>query len=298
MENYIKNFNTFNQAYIYDFQLGNGGIGDCIKFFMYILKFCIKNNIRLYYKINNIALEKYIKLKYENMYIFESKILLNISFKLDIMDILKEEKTVYRLADGSIINFIDTDSFVDIKTVNNNSGINYFYVVKPHYLYNLYNADFQNSDNLSVKIEDVFYFTKEITNHPVIRTIPENYISIHLRLGDKHLETDPAFIQILYDERDFNENNIYKYIEENNDKNIFFCCDNNSYKLKLKEKYNNVYITNLNIGHSGLFNTTPDQVLSSVIELYILTMSQSIYSGSNSGFSLVASQFQNIPLIH
>jgi len=251
MENYIKNFNTFNEVYIYDFRVGDGGIGDCIKFFMCLLDTCIKRNIRLYYKKNNIELERYIKLKYEKIYFFESK-----------------------------------------------SYFGNYHIVKPRYLYDLYDSyEKTKINNFIIKIKDVFYFTEEIIHHPIIQMLPKNYISIHLRLGDKYLETDHAFIQVPDDVRDFNEENIFKYIEENNDKNIFFCCDNNSYKLKLKEKYNNIYITNLNIGHTSLFNTTPDQVLSSVIELYILTMSQSIYAGSVSGFSFVASQFRNIPLI-
>ena len=50
MENYINSFDTFKENCIYNFKLGDGGIGDCIKFFMFVLESCIKNNIRLYYK--------------------------------------------------------------------------------------------------------------------------------------------------------------------------------------------------------------------------------------------------------
>ena len=30
MENYIKNFELFNEIIVYDFNIFNGGIGDCI----------------------------------------------------------------------------------------------------------------------------------------------------------------------------------------------------------------------------------------------------------------------------
>ena len=40
MENYIKNFELFNEIIVYDFNILNGGIGDCIKFYMYILNLC------------------------------------------------------------------------------------------------------------------------------------------------------------------------------------------------------------------------------------------------------------------
>ena len=68
MENYIKNYNTYDKIIVYNFQLGDSGIGDCIKFFMFVLEDCIKNKKRLYYKKNNTDLEKYIKLKHD-MYI-------------------------------------------------------------------------------------------------------------------------------------------------------------------------------------------------------------------------------------
>ena len=69
MENYINNFNNFDKISIYDFKLGEGGIGDYLKFYMIILIKCMRNNIKLYHKINNIKIEKYIKLKYD-FYIF------------------------------------------------------------------------------------------------------------------------------------------------------------------------------------------------------------------------------------
>ena len=50
MERYISNIENFKKKYVYDFKLGDGGISDCIKFFMFVLESCIKNNIRLYYK--------------------------------------------------------------------------------------------------------------------------------------------------------------------------------------------------------------------------------------------------------
>ena len=69
MEDYISNYDTFNKKIVYIFQLGDGGIGDCIKFFVYALELCIKYNIQLYYQVNDIPIEKYIQLKYKKMYI-------------------------------------------------------------------------------------------------------------------------------------------------------------------------------------------------------------------------------------
>ena len=89
---------------------------------------------------------------------------------------------------------------------------------------------------------------------------------------------------------------IFKFIEENNDKNIIFFCDNNAYKLKIKKKYSNIMITNCVIGHTSLTNTTEKQVLDSVTEFYLMTNSDKIIMASRSGFSITASKFKNIIL--
>lgn len=248
MEIYIKNYKIFDKTIVYNFELGDGGIGDNIKFFMYLLESSIKNNWRLYYKKNNLEIEKYIKLKYDIMYVNEDTI-----NQLDCVD-----------------------------------------VVTPYMCYSTIN------DNCSIDINQVFYFTDEvkINSKYLFPQDITNYISIHLRLGDKFLETNREYIHCKEDTRDFSEEKLHKIIEENYDKNIFFCCDNNNYKLKLKEQYNNIIITNCDIGHTSLPNTTTKQVLDGITEFYILTNSKIIYSASRSGFSIVASRFNNIPLIN
>jgi hypothetical protein len=59
MEDYLNNYDSFNKIIVYDFKCGDGGIGDCIKFFLYALRLCMNHNIKLYYLINNTLLEKY-----------------------------------------------------------------------------------------------------------------------------------------------------------------------------------------------------------------------------------------------
>lgn len=69
MEKYIQNYDTFTKQIVYKFEIGDGGLGDFLRFFLYTLSLCLKNNYKLYYLINNISIEKYIKLKYTKMYI-------------------------------------------------------------------------------------------------------------------------------------------------------------------------------------------------------------------------------------
>ena len=248
MDTYINNFELFKESIVYDFRFDYGGIGDCIKFFMCSLELCMKDNVRLYYKQNNMKFEKYIKLKYDKMYI--------------------NEDTIKQLDNVKIITP---------------------YIYHNSYDYNIHNIIFK----------DVFYFTDEVKiNSTYLLPLDiKPYISIHLRLGDKFLEIEQQYILCKEDIRIFSEERIYKFIEDNYSKNIFFCCDNNNYKLKLKEKYNNIIITNCDIGHTTLRCTTEKQVLDAITEFYILTNSEMIFAAANSGFSIVASKFNNIPLI-
>ena len=247
MDSYINNFDACKKINIYVFNLGDGGIGDYIKFFMFILASCMKNNERLYCRKNNIEIEKHIKLKYDKMY-------------------------------------IDEDNIKQLGCVN---------FVNPYMYYSSVNYDFD------ININEVFYFTNEIKiNYKLLFPIDiTKYVSIHLRLGDKFLETEKQYVACKDDTRLFSEEKIHKFIEANYNKNIFFCCDNTEYKLKIKEKYNNVIIINSDIGHTSLSNTTTKQVLDTITEFYILTNSEMIYGASTSGFSAVASKFNNIPLI-
>jgi hypothetical protein len=235
MELYMNAFESYSQKKVYHFTIGDGGIGDYIKFFMFVLEDCMQKKIRLYLKRNNIELENYIQLNYAQMY-----------------------------TDCS-------DSYVT-----------------PQHFYSYYHTNF------SIPIKDVFHFTDEVKQNSIY-LFPYNrpYVSIHLRMGDYFLETDKQYVYCHNDIRAFSENKINETIETIKH-SIFLCCDNNS-KLKIKEKYPFLIVTDCTIGHTSFSNTTKQQVLDAVTEFYILTNSEMIYGITNSGFSLMASKFNNIP---
>ena len=250
MEEYIENYELYDKKIIYNFRVGNGGLGDYFNIFMCLLELCKKDKVRLYLKKNNIEQEKYIKLKYEKMYINEDS----------------------------------------IRHLTN------FEVVEPHMFYS--HQDFIDF-RFPMDVNKVFYFTDEVKINSTcfFPSDISNYISIHLRLGDKHLETDRNYVLCTEDKRDFSEENICKFIEENYNENIFFCCDNNNYKSKIKNKYDKILVSNCDIGHTGLFNTSGKQILDSITEFYILTNSKTIVAASRSLFSLSASKFNNVNLL-
>jgi len=236
---YIRNYDTFNTIIVYDFNVGDGGIGDCIKFFMKLLFFCMYHNLQIKYQMNDIILERYLKLTHNKMYIKN----------------------------------------------------HHYKKIKPHFFYMV-----DSFDNIKIPIQELFYFTEEVKLNAYHLLPLENYISIHLRLGDKYLETDKTFIQVLQDERIYDETKLYKYIESNLDKKLVFFCDNQSYKQKMKEKYT-IFVTNTYIGHTSLSNTLENQVLDAVSEFYLLCNSDTIVIASHSGFSIMASKYKNIPIL-
>ena len=260
MENYIQIYNNLQKKIVFNFALGSGGIGDLTKFFIFILDFCIIHNIQLYYLINNIETEKYLKLKYKQMYIEKKYI--------------DEQLT------------ININNFEEI--LNLQSYI--YYIIEPQILYNVISYE-----NIFLQLQDIFYFSDKvkINSFPFLQ---EKYISIHLRLGDKYLETDEKYILCKEDIRCYNEQKIFEFIEKNYDKKIILFCDNNSYKLKIKIKYNKIITTNFDIGHTSLYNTTELQVLNTISEFFLLSNSEHIYYASHSGFPIMASKFKNTPI--
>lgn len=264
IETYLSNYDNYEKKVIYRFNIGYGGIGDYIKFFMCLLNVCIQNQIQIYFLQGNTIIEKYIKLKYEKMYIKSE----NISSMIEITDI---------------------NEFSNINTTD------YFYVI-PNCFYHFFEGHLCNIPILK-ESSKIFYFTNDIIMHANSLIDFNVYTSIHLRLGDKYLETDNNYIFCKEDERSYDENTLFNYIETNNTKNLLFFCDNNKYKLMIKNKYPYVTIFNHEIGHTSLINTTESQVFNTVTEFYILSNSQNIYIASHSGFSQIAAKFNNIPYI-
>jgi len=178
--------------------------------------------------------------------------------------------------------------YIDEANINQLDSVE---IIHPFMCYSTLHYDY------SVNISEVFTFTEEVKDNAKL-LFPENitdYISLHVRLGDKFLETDYNYIYCKCDTTEFSEEKIDRFLKENT-KTIFFCCDNNKYKLKMKNTYN-IIVTNCAIGHTSLTNTTRKQILDAVTEFYILTNSEAIYSGSRSGFSIIASKFNGIPFI-
>ena len=254
MNTYLNYYNDFKETYVYNFTLGNGGIGDYIKYFLILLKHCMDNNIKIKKKINNIEIEKYIKLKHDIFNIEDNEI-------LELKNVIIKDPN-------------------DLYDISNNSHV--------------------------IDINDIFYIDSSVKDNVknILTTIPDEYISIHLRLGDYNLETEQQYIACPWDNRDFSEKKLFEFIESNLGTNIIFFCDNKSYKSKIKQIYSDIFVTNVQPSHTSYNNTSDKQVLDTITEFYLLSCSKLIYSpsknrdGKLSGFSKIASLFNKVKILY
>lgn len=263
-QQYREKYDTLDTIVVYDFRRGYGGIGDLIKFFMHALHLCMKNNIRLYYAANNLVIEKYLRLVDDRMY-------LRMDTPLLPMKDIKES------------------DFASLSP-----GVYHF--VTPFTFYQTFHYGC-----LSVPIERVFTFSDEVRQN-VGRVLPGSigtpYISVHLRLGDKYLDTDPAFVACPNDVRSFSERVVYNHlVSKLRETRVVFVCDNQTFKNKVREWFPNALVPNTIIGHTSLENTTAQQVLDAVSEFYIIAHGNEVHMGSESGFPRVAAAFRGIPVI-
>jgi len=265
MEDYIRKFETLDKSVIFIFSMGDGGIGDLVKFFTFLLHQCILRDIKLYC-VNRSDVGKYITMKHSKM---------------------------------SIDPMIETIPLQSLEHLNNLlPGMCYTCTVGVMYAVFPFGEALPNID-LEFPYDQVFDFSEEVKmNVSMILTNPvEDYISIHLRLGDKFLETDYTFIVCHEDARPFDQDLLDTFIQNTPGPLLFFC-DNHSYKERIQRMYPQVMLTTGAIGHTSLLNTTEKQVLDTVTEFYILTKSSHIVSASFSGFSVMASRFQRKPITY
>lgn len=146
---------------------------------------------------------------------------------------------------------------------------------------------------------DFFDFSKEVyAKYEELR--PKNdYITIHIRFGDKYLENQNRGVMSCMDDTRVGNNSydyyfslIDKIIEENKDVDIMLLADNKKFKDMCKLEFPSVVINDINIIHTG--NTYTDntnfdeQLIMTIAEFLLICKSKEIHSLTYSGFSVVA----------
>ena len=259
METYLSRYDSFTKKIVYSFRQGDGGIGDCIKYFMYTLYLCMKYDIQLYYLINSITLEKHLILKHPKMYIRKE----NMKGERPI----KEHEITEKVQPGK------------------------HHIIFPQTFWKI----FKDYTMLQIPVNDVFDVSDQVKVHSSRVILGNPYNALHIRLGDKFLETDAKYNPCKNDVRELDEEKLYSFLETNSEKLFLLVCDNQTYKLNLKQKYKNVVVTNCAVAHTNLQNTTEKQIVDAFVEFYLMAKSEKIFAATHSGFSIVASKFSMIP---
>jgi hypothetical protein len=266
MDEYFEKYDSLTKTFVFNFGIGNGGIGDIMRGILYLLEICKRHDIRFYFN-TNCPLFNYLRPRYQK-----------ICIPFHIALLISEPIVITNTSD---IEHIEPNKFY----------LGTHELVYPDFF------DITLYDRFQYTLSDLFYFSDEVKYNAGKYVKDEiSYISIHVRLGDKHLETDKQFVICHQDERIFDEPKLFRLIETNAYKTIYFFCDNNSYKQKIKSLYNFVNTINYAIGHTSLTNVTPEETLNAVTDFYLLTKSEHIYSMTSSGFPLMASKYKNTPI--
>jgi hypothetical protein len=122
MEEYLAVRETFSKKVIFMIPYFQGGIGDIIKFFLFLIELCIKKHIKIYFAVTTLKVNRWLRMKYPELY--------------------------YNLITGNVL-----QNIYQLDTLHDNID----YIVQPHLLYSTFSYE-----QLYLKGSDVFVFAPEI----------------------------------------------------------------------------------------------------------------------------------------
>jgi hypothetical protein len=219
----------------------------------------MKHGIQIFYERN--CFEPYLKLRHTNWYID-----------------LRTIKHRRRLKENEIPKRVKPDRHC---------------IVIPQILW----KSFMDYNELCIPACEIFQFSDKVQAHGKLSLpISEPYIALHIRLGDKFLETEKKNILCPNDVRQFAEEQLFSFLTTNSNRTIVVFCDNRSYKEKLKQLYTNLILTECAVGHTSSGNSTEQEALGAFAEFYLMTKSEKIVAATRSGFSIMASKMYQCPI--
>lgn len=261
---------------------GCGGIGDFLRSALSFYSFCKRFNVSYYIDFS------------ENIN-FGKCFVVNPIPDYNIID--SENITLL----NGVYNYDDISLILD-KIKSNNK----IYILKSNAI------GFENNEFIKLVVDE--FFTKILVlNENVINKINDlyktfnlqenNYISVHIRCGDKNMTNNNNSLdnridinnKFVYDEY---TNLINKFVKNDEYKIVIFT-DSIFFKEKILEKNNFLINLNVNIKHvaENIGVNDVNYFIDTISEFYIMSKSKCIYSfGVYSGFSHLASIVNNKPL--
>lgn len=275
MEQYLQDRPSYHKHIYYLFHLGNGGLADCIKYFVYLLQLCMQHNIACHWIRTGKPIDRYLLLRFPQWVVEKAAVLDKKKKPL----FLKSEAEIERVLPDKI------------------------YIATPGIFYKNFRFE-----TITIPVAELFEFSQEVVAR-ASQLFPNDtkkkeektegkkpYTVVHLRMGDKFIVAKHK--DCPNDTRKYNEHHICSRVEDllAQEKTVLFLCDNAECKRRIKQKYANLSVTNSQIGHTSYAETSEQQVVDTLAEFYLLTKAEHIIMASYSGFSWLASLFHRIPL--
>ena len=292
--NPIINIPTIHIIYQYTYKnnVSVTGLGDFIRCCFYILQFSDNYSINIDFNIYKHPIKAYLKYFFNKEDISES-ISNNISFF--------EKKNYKYFTNNNIIDYyyynIDNDIFKFIKQIETYDKHKYLYLVNHPDETRILE---QHKTKIRELFEPVYELQMKIENMLTsLNLIKHKYKIIHVRLNDDSFNGN--YINFT-DKQTINIINTINAIKKTTTDDIFLLCSNNVFKKYIIQQTPNIKTIFSEISHIGESTiATDDSLINTLIDFYIMSYSNHIYSFSvyehGSGFSKWCAVMHNIPYI-
>ena len=296
--NPIINIPTIHIIYQYKYKnnVSVTGLGDFIRCCFYILQFSDSYNINIDFNVYKHPIKTYLKYFLNKEAISEAiseSISNNISFF--------EKKNYKYFTKNNIIDYyyynIDNDLFKFIKQIETYDKHKYLYLVNHPDETRILE---QHRTKIRELFEPVYELQMKIENMLTsLNLIKHKYKIIHVRLNDNSFNGN--YINFT-DKQTINIINTINAIKKTTTDDIFLLCSNNVFKKHIIQQTPNIKTIFSEISHIGESTiTTDDSLINTLIDFYIMSYSNHIYSFSvyehGSGFSKWCAVMYNIPYI-
>ena len=292
--NPIINIPTIHIIYQYTYKnnVSVTGLGDFIRCCFYILQFSDNYSINIDFNIYKHPIKKYFKYFLNKEDISES-ISNNISFF--------EKKNYKYFTNNNIIDYyyynIDNDIFKFIKQIETYDKHKYLYLVN-------HPDETRILEQHKIKIRELFEPVYELQMKiddmlTSLNLIKYKYKIIQIRLNDDSFKG--GYINFT-DKQTINIINTINAIKKTTTDDIFLLCSNTVFKKHIIQQTPNIKTIFSEISHIGESKIiTNDSLINTLIDFYIMSYSNHIYSFSvyehGSGFSKWCAVMYNIPYI-
>lgn len=310
---FFKSYNLFNnndkdqQTVLYYVDYRSGGLCDILKFLNLVIYLCEKHKLNLKILITT-YLRHFLKI--------DKSLLFDLNDKNKINNILTKKTNWLKYYSQKHTTFRD---FV-------NNYKNKYLIIDPVDLFRLRNIDYElpidinykdgfDQSNIFYNILDFINFNDEVYNryNDTIQkyNVTESFYCIHLRCGDKYLESKPINTYYCGNDKRYNDiNNIILRVKDainsiddgNTNKNsIILFCDNSCVKKIIRSKFKNIIIIDSNIIHVGYDYSKTDiehdkiknGFIDTLVDFIYLINSKETHAITYSGFSLYSAFLSN-----